>query len=347
MSGNYIARFGEFGKDDVKYVGGKCANLGEMVRMGIPVPSGFAITTEAYDRFLEENGAGREIEEYLEKFPGSLDMLADLDKACTDISEIVISKDMPEDLARVMCEAYDSLCQECGVPNLPVAIRSSGVAEDMPGASFAGQYESYLNVTNRADALEKVKLCWASMFSTRCVSYRRKKGLDILGSSVSVAVMRMIRGRSAGVGFTVHPVTGDDEWVVLEGAWGVGEAVVQGVVNPDTFVVSKEKLVVEERRIREKLRQFVFQDSGTVEADVPPEMRSAPCLSDDEAVKIAEYAKRLESHYGVPQDMEWVIDSVLPFPENVFLVQTRPVTSVAEKKAPHDRLVDRLLSRRA
>lgn len=346
VSRKWIAWFDEFGKDDVKYVGGKCANLGEMVKIGIPVPPGFAVTTEAYDKFLEEKGAGREIEEYLERFSGGLDTLADLDKACLDIGRIITSKDIPEDLAKVIGEAYDSLCQEYGVPDLRVAIRSSGVAEDMPGASFAGQYESYLNVRDLDDALEKIRLCWASMFSTRCVSYRQKRGLDILGSSVSVAVMKMIRGRSAGVGFTVHPTTGDDQWVVLEGAWGIGEAVVQGIVNPDTFVVNKEKLVVEEKRISEKSRQFVFQESGTAEADVPPEMRCSPCLSDEEAVKIAEYARFVESHYGVPQDIEWVIDSDLPFPENVFLVQTRPVTSVAQKKTPQDRLVDRLLSRR-
>ena len=346
MSRKWIAWFDELGKDAVKFVGGKCANLGEMVKIGIPVPPGFAITTEVYNKFLEEKGAGKEIEEYLKRFPDGLNTLADLDKTCSDIGRIIISKEIPEDLAKVIGEAYDRLCQECGVSDFAVAIRSSGVAEDMPGASFAGQYESYLNVRDLDDALEKTKLCWASMFSTRCVSYRQKRGLDILGSSVSVAVMKMIRGRSAGVGFTVNPMTGDDQWVVLEGAWGIGEAVVQGIVNPDTFVVNKEKLVVEEKIIREKLKQYIFKESGITEADVPPDMRSSPCLTDEESSKIAEYARTVEVHYGVPQDIEWVIDPDLTFPANVFLVQTRPVTAVAKKKTPHDRFVDRLLSLR-
>ena len=345
MAEKWILWFDEFGKDSIKRVGGKCANLGEMIKIGIPVPPGFAVTTEAYDEFLAKTGAGKEMEEYLKKFPEGARTLAEFEEVSQTIGQIIESKEILEDLKEAIVQAYDTLSQRCGIADLSVAVRSSGVAEDMPTASFAGQYDSYLNVKGKEDLLDKVRLCWASMFSARCISYRRKNELGIIGSSISVGVMKMVNGRSAGVGFTVHPSTGDDTRVVLEGSWGVGEAVVQGIVTPDTFVVNKESLVLEEKRVTEKLKQFVLKDRGTVEEDIPPEKRSIPCLNDEEAMKIAEYAKSVESHYGLPQDIEWVVDSDLPFPENTLLLQTRPVTAIVQKKSPADRLLDRMLSR--
>lgn len=337
--------FEEFGRDEVKRVGGKCASLGEMVKIGIPVPPGFALTTEGYDMFLKETGAGNEMEDYVKRFPEGPRVLSEFEEASHTLRQIIVSKEIPEDIRRTVCQAYDMLCERCGIVGLSVAVRSSGVAEDMPTASFAGQYESYLNVRGKEELLDKVKLCWASMFSTRGISYRIKKGMALLGSSISVAVMRLVAGRSAGVGFTVHPSTGDDTRVVLEGNWGIGESVVQGVVTPDTFVINKEHLVLEEKRVSEKLRQFVLTHSGTEEQDIPLEKRGVPCLSDGEATKIAEYAKSVERHYGIPLDIEWVVEEHVPFPQNTFLVQARPVTAIAEKKTPAERLIDVILSR--
>ena len=341
----FILWFEEFGREEVKRVGGKCASLGEMVRIGIPVPPGFAVTTEAYDAFVRERGADKEIEEYLKKFPEGPQTLAEFEEVSQTLRQIIASKEMLEDIKGAVGQAYDALSQRCGVADLPVAVRSSGVAEDMPTASFAGQYESYLNVRGKDDLLDKVRLCWASMFSTRGISYRVKKGMGVLAGSISVAVMKMVSGRSAGVGFTVHPSTGDDARVVLEGNWGLGEAVVQGIVTPDTFVVNKENLVLEEERISKKLRQIALTHGGTEQQDIPPEKRCVACLTNEEAVKIAEYAKSAELHYGVPLDIEWVVDLDLPFPQNTFLVQARPVTAIPKKKTPAERLVDLILSR--
>lgn len=345
MAEKWILWFEEFGREDTKWVGGKCANLGEMSKMGIPVPPGFAVTTEAYDKFLADTGAGPEIEQYLSKFPEGPKTLAEYEEVSQTIGQFIESKEIPKDLQDALCQAYDALCQRCSVANLPVAVRSSGVAEDMPTASFAGQYETYLNVKGKEDLLEKVRLCWASMFTTRGISYRIRNKMGVLAGSISVAVQKMVNVRSAGVGFTVHPTTGDTSRIVLEGNWGAGESVVQGIVTPDRFTIDKENLVLEERIISQKMRQFSLKETGTEEEDIPPEKQSVCCLSDEEALKIAEFAKSVELHYGVPQDIEWAVDWDLPFPRNTFLVQTRPVTAIVQKKSPTEQILDLMLSR--
>ena len=332
MGSKLILWFEEVGRDFVSTVGGKNANLGEMVRIGVPVPEGFAITTEAYERFMEETGTADEINQYFRDVKDGLNNVSQFQEASEKIRQLIEKKEIPQDIGDTVGAHYEALCEKCGQANLPVAVRSSGVAEDSASSSFAGQFESYLNVTGKADLLEKTKLCWSSQFTTQAISYRIKHELPSTGTAMSVAVQRMARARSAGVGFTSHPITGDTSKIVLEGNWGLGESIVQGVVVPDKFIVDKESLTLIDKKISCKEKLIEFSEQGVVTVDVPTEKKELACLSDEEALRVAELAKKLEIHYGAPQDMEWSVDETLSYPDNIFLVQTRPITVSMEKK---------------
>jgi pyruvate,water dikinase len=332
MGARLILWFDEIDRNLVPNVGGKSANLGEMMRIGVPVPDGFAITTEAYEKFMGETGAADEINQYLNKFKEGLKNVSQYQEASQAIRHIIETKEIPQYIGDAISSYYEMLCEKCGKKNMAVAVRSSGVAEDSASSSFAGQFESFLNVAGKRDLLDKTKLCWSSQFTTQAISYRVKHELPRTGTSMSVAVQRMTRARSAGVGFTSHPITGDTSKIVLEGNWGLGESIVQGVVVPDKFIVDKETLTLIDKKVSTKEKLIQFSDQGVVMADVPSGKRQLACLSDEEALKVAELAKRLEAHYGAPQDMEWAVDEALSYPDNIFLVQTRPITVAMQKK---------------
>lgn len=336
MGAKLILWFDEIGRDFVSVVGGKNANLGEMTRIGVPVPYGFAVTTEAYDRFMRDTGAGQEIDQYLNKFPQGLKGASQCQEASKFIRQIIEEKQIPQHLDNTIASNYDLLCKKCGVADIPVAVRSSGVAEDSASASFAGQFESFLNVTGEESLLRNTKKCWSSQFTTQAISYRIKNKLSTRGTSMSVVVQKMTQARAAGVGFTSHPITGDPSKIVLEGNWGLGESIVQGMVNPDKYVIDKETLKLLEKKIARKEKLIVYADQGVVVSDVPEERREIPCITDEEAVKLAEFAKNLESHYGMPQDLEWAIDGDQQFPQNIVLLQTRPITVSRKKKKGED-----------
>jgi pyruvate,water dikinase len=332
MGAKLILWFEEIGRDFVPTVGGKSANLGEMMRIGVPVPEGFAITTEAYEQFMKETGASAEINKYVNAFPEGLKNTSQFQEASRSIRQIIEAKEIPQNISDAIASHYVMLCEKCGTEKLPIAVRSSGVAEDSASSSFAGQFESFLNVTSKEELLEKTKQCWSSQFTIQAISYRVKNELPSTGTSMSVAVQRMSHARSAGVCFTSHPITGDTSKIVLEGNWGLGESIVQGMVTPDKFIIDKETLTLIDKKVSTKERLIKFTDQGVVTADVPTEKKQLACLSDEEALKVAELAKRLETHYGAPQDMEWAVDEVLSYPDNIFLVQTRPITVAMQKK---------------
>lgn len=332
MGAKLILWFDEIDRNFVPTVGGKCANLGEMMRIGVPVPVGFAITTEAYEQFMRKTGAGSEINKYLNSFPEGLEGAAQFQEASRSIRQIIEAKEIPPDICDSIATHYEKLCEKCGTEKLSVAVRSSGVAEDSASSSFAGQFDSYLNVIGREDLLNKTRQCWSSQFTAPAISYRARHELPSTGAAMSVAVQRMTRARSAGVCFTSHPITGDASKIVLEGNWGLGESIVQGMVVPDKFIVDKETLTVIEKTISTKEKMIEFIDQGVVTSDVPEDKKQLPCLSNEEALRVAELAKSLETHYGLPQDMEWTVDATLSFPSNIFLVQTRPITVSMEKK---------------
>ncbi|MEM4790129.1 MAG: phosphoenolpyruvate synthase [Thermofilum sp.] len=331
-----ILWFEELTKEDVPIVGGKNANLGEMIRAGIPVPPGFAVTAYAFRRFIEEMGIKEKIQQILREQvkPGASEP-RDYEEASKRIRELIEKTPMPKDIEEAIKAAYRELSRRVGKREEFVAVRSSATAEDLPDASFAGQQETYLNVKGEDEVVEKVKKCWSSLFTPRAIFYRESKGFAHEKVLISVAVQKMVNSRSAGVMFTIHPVTGEEDKIVIEGSWGLGEVVVGGKVTPDEWVVDKKTLTILERRVSEKSIEIVRdpKTGGNLEREVDPERRKAPCLSDEEVRRLAELAVLIEKHYGRPMDIEWAIDRDMPFPDSVFIVQARPETVWSSRKA--------------
>ncbi len=318
--------FDEVRKEDVPLVGGKVANLGEMRSFGLPVPPGFAVTAYAYQRFITETGIAHEIyriikEVVKEKKP------QEYQEASRRIRQLIESTPIPEDIEQAIKAAYRRLGDLIGIPNPLVAARSSATAEDLPDASFAGQQDTYLGIRGEDDLIDKVRRCWSSLFTARAISYREDKGFRHEDVLISVAVQKMVNSRSAGVMFTINPVTGAMDELVIESSYGLGETVVGGKVTPDTFVVDKETLEIKEKHLGDKRIEIVMlSNGGTEEREVEPDRRQQFSLSDQEIRKLAEYGVKIEEHYGRPMDVEWAIDKDFQWPENVFILQARPET---------------------
>ena len=323
-----ILWFEELGKEDIPLVGGKNANLGEMLKAGIPVPPGFAITAHAYKRFIEETGIAEQIYKIIEETVTDPNDPKQYEEASKRIRSLIESTPMPDYLAEAIKQAYRELCNRTNIVNISVAVRSSATAEDLPDASFAGQQETYLNVTGEDKLLEKTVKCWSSLFTPRAIFYRTQKGFRHEDVLISVGVQKMVNAKAAGVMFTINPVTGDRNQIVIEANWGLGESVVSGAVTPDYYAVDKNTMKIIEKKIAKKTVEYVKnpETGETIHAEVPPERQEIPCLTDEEILRLAELGKKIEEHYGKAQDIEWAIDRDLPFPENVFIVQSRPET---------------------
>jgi len=341
MSDKLIAWFEDLGRDAVNLAGGKGANLGEMIRAGIPVPSGFSILTGTYERFMVETGAASDILPYLTKLPEEREQR--YEEISRAIRNIIETKDMARDMKDTITQSYERLSQRYKKTDLAVAVRSSGVAEDAATASFAGQFETYLNVKGKTELLDNVKKCWASLFTAQAISYRMGKGLPADGGGISVCVQKMVNARSAGICFTVDPVTGNPSNMVIEGNWGMGESVVQGIVTPDRYIVNKDTLNLERASISEKGVWIIPAEMGTRQEEVPLNKQNEPCLTNEEVKRIAEQAKAVEAHYGAPQDIEWAVDRDLRPPENLFILQTRPITIIPEWKSPTNKVIESML----
>ncbi len=331
-----ILWFEEIRKEDVPLVGGKNANLGEMINAGIPVPPGFAITAYAYKKFITETKIAEKIYEIIKERVTDPNNPEQYEQASKEIRKLIEATPIPKEIENEIKKAYKQLSKKAGVTQLSVAVRSSATAEDLPDASFAGQQETYLNVYGEEDLLDKVRKCWSSLFTPRAIFYRTQKGFPHEKVLISVAIQKMVNSRSAGVMFTINPVTGDNNQIVIEGNWGLGESVVSGSVSPDNFVVDKNNLKILDKHIATKNVEYIRdpKTGRTIHADIPPERQNAPCLNEEEIIYLAKLAKRIEEHYGKPQDIEWAIDRDINFPENVFIVQSRPETvwSLKEKK---------------
>lgn len=338
MAEQWIYWLEELGQEHLERVGRKCAGLGEMTRLGMRVPPGFAISVEGYETFMALTGLGRRIGAYFEEqgadlrtsFPRQLE-------ASRAIQEMVRTAPMPAPMAEAIASAYRTLCEQWGAGDLAVAVRSSGAV------SMPGQMETFLNVRGEEDVVRKVQEVWESTFNNRALAFRLEKGMPADKGPIGVAVIKMVNARSAGVALTVAPTTGDTGKVVIEGTWGLGESVVSGEITPDHFVVDKETREIE-RSVSRKARYVVFDGRGTAKADVPEPLQAVPCLEDREILEIARIAQDVEAHYGLPQDTEWVIDKDLPFPESLFWVQARPAKYTARKKdAEIDYLIEQMV----
>lgn len=327
--------FRDLGKDDIPRVGGKCANLGELYgKIGVPVPGGFAVTADAFRVFLEKNRAVKKIDALL----GGIEVNdpAALEETSRRIRAYVEGLSVPGEIENAIQAAYRELCEERGGKEVAVAVRSSATAEDLPGASFAGQQDTFLNVTGRT-LLRKVRQCWGSLYTPRAIFYRKEKGFAQDTVLISVAVQEMVDAKVSGVMFTLEPVQGDRDKVVINAAWGLGEAVVSGQITPDEYLVEKGTLRVLERKVFKKPRQIVYgQGGGTAWAAVPEGMQDAQALPDADIVRLAQYGVRIEDHYGAAQDIEWAIDR----DGRLFILQARPET-VHQAKAKVERKEER------
>ena len=338
MKKDSIIWFENLRKTDIPSVGGKNANLGEMINAGIPIPPGFALTAYSYKKFIEETGISTKIYEIIKETVTDPNDPKQYEIASKKIRELIESTPMPKEIKDATRSAYEELCRRLNTNGVFVAVRSSATAEDLPDASFAGQQETFLNVKGIGEVHEKTVKCWSSLFTPRAIFYRTEKGFAHDQVFISVGIQKMVNSKAAGVTFTINPVTGDPSKIVIEANYGLGESVVSGAVTPDDFIVDKATLNIIERRVARKTVQYVRDPNTgkTVHIEVPPEKQEQPCLSDEEILKLAELAKRIEQLYEKAQDIEWAIDSDLPFPDNVLIVQSRPETvwSVKLAQAP-------------
>ncbi len=328
MSDLYTLDFSRISHADFARVGGKCASLGEMTQAGVAVPPGFAVTTDAYQAMLDHHGMRAEIERHLAGVdPFDIDQV---DRAAQAIRIRIRSHKLPAEVEAAIRTAYAKMGD-----NMPVAVRSSATAEDLPDASFAGQQDTYLWVRGADQVVEKVRDCWASLYTTRAVAYREKNRIPHAEVLMSVGVQKMVNARAAGVAMSLDPVNGDRTKIVIDASWGLGEMVVSGVVTPDNFTVEKVLMEIIDRKISDKHVELVgdAEVGEAVEREVSEARRRIQCLTDAEVVAVAALAKRLEKQNKCPQDVEWAIDADLPEGENLLALQSRPETIWSQKKA--------------
>jgi pyruvate, water dikinase len=322
--------FDDGGLADHALLGGKCASLVALTEAGMPVPPGFAVTTAAFDRFLDEAGIRDEVATLLVALDPS-DVTA-VDTVSASIRELIVSRPVPREIRDDFDAAYLALQGRFPAP-VPVAVRSSATAEDLPDASFAGQQDTFLWLVDRDDVADHVRHCWASLYTSRAIVYRLKNGISEEGLSMAVAVQKMVNARAAGVAMTLDPTTGDRSVITIDASWGLGEMVVSGTVTPDNLKIDKVMLSISGEVIGAKHAELVPDaDARSVsEHDVPEERRTVRCLSDAEVLAIAAIAKRAERHFKSPQDIEWALDRDLPAGEDLMLLQSRPETVWSQK----------------
>lgn len=324
----YVVWFEDCHAGATDLVGGKCASLGELHRVPVTVPSGFAVTTHAHREFMDRHG----IAEHASAVVADVDMhdAAAVDEAARMVRQVFAEADIPPSVEDSVLGAYDRLCERSRTEELAVAVRSSATAEDNVSASFAGQLETYLWLRNPDEILDGIVRCWSALFEPHAADYCRQLGVRFDQVFMSTAVQRMVEARSAGVMFTLNPVNGDRSKVMIESCWGLGEGIVTGEVDPDRYAVDKVTLEILDRH--EGNKTFAYRPdrtTGGVSAqETRPDEATVPSLRDDEIVAMAELGKRVEAYYGAPQDIEWAIGGVAGSDDasELYILQSRPET---------------------
>ena len=339
---SYILWFEDLNVDDVPLVGGKNASLGEMIsslkEKDVLVPDGFATTSRAYWKFLEVNGLEKKVQLLLEELENGKKTLPEVGRS---IRRLFMNSSFPEDIEKAIHDAYLELCKRYGSRNVDVAVRSSATAEDLPEASFAGQQESYLNVRGKEGVLDACRKCYASLFTNRAITYRNEKGFDHMKVALSAGVQKMVRSDKAcsGVMFSIDTESGFRDAVIINGAWGLGETVVQGTVTPDEYVVFKPLLDNEKlkpiigKTLGGKEKKMVYGRKGrktTENVNTTRKERETFVLNEEEVLKLARWATVIEKHYQKPMDIEWAKDGETG---GLFIVQARPETVQTQKEA--------------
>ena len=325
----YVVKFEDLNKSDIGIAGGKGANLGELTQAGIPVPPGFVVTAETYQKFMEDAGINDKVMDILDKI--DINDTKALQAAAEEIKGIINSAPIPDDMILFITEAYNQLCQRVGEDDTDVAIRSSATAEDLPEASFAGQQDTFLHVQGLENVIEYVRKCWASLFEARAIFYREENDFEHSKVYIAVVVQKMANADKAGVMFTVNPSTGE-EIALIEGSWGLGESVVSGDVTPDNYQVDKKNNEIINVTISDKKVMYTNDENGTsVKVDVPEDKRNERVLSDSELIQLTEMGKRVQAHYGEPMDTEWAFENGV-----LFLLQARPITTLGDVEEQKD-----------
>ena len=329
MAGNpYVLGLNECTADCAQLVGGKATGLGALVREGLQVPDGFAVTTTAYREHVSHNRLAPELERILADC-GTYEAQR---RASEQIRQVFDASSMPPALEDAVLRAHAALCHPA---ETPVAVRSSANAEDMADASFAGQQESYLWILGGTEVLRHLVRCWASLFTTQAIAYRAHLGTSVADLAMGVVIQRMVPAESAGVMLTIDPMTGDRSAIVIEAAFGLGAAVVNGEVTPDRAYVDKVQLEIRSKSIGTKTVAYRFDATcqGTRLGDVPRELQNKPCVSDAEILELARLGKHMEQAMGCTQDIEWAIGPGGNGKREVFLLQSRPETIWSQKPA--------------
>lgn len=315
----YIKVFKELSKNDVHIAGGKGASLGEMTNAGIPVPGGFVITSQSFEFFLSENDLVQEIEAILKKVNHK--EMESVDRASEEIKELIMIARIPAAMQKEIKSEFSKLKSKF------VAVRSSATAEDGAEHAWAGQLDSFLNTTAK-NLEENIKRCFASLFTPRAIFYRFEKGLHKSHISVAVVVQKMVQSEKSSIAFSVHPVTEDRNQMIIEGSWGLGEAIVSGQVTPDSYVIAKDTNMLLDINVAEKSKGLYRRKSGSKESaniwlEIGKKKANEQCLSGKEIFKLGNIIKDIEKHYGFPCDIEWAYEK-----NKFFIVQSRPITTL-------------------
>ena len=328
----YIRLFEEIGKDDISLVGGKGANLGELTQKGVNVPPGFCVTATAYSDFIEKRDLNKKINSITDCI--DYENTAELQMKSQQIRSLIEKTDMLESVEKEIREAYNQFSQLVGVNDPDVAIRSSATAEDLPEASFAGQQDTYLEICGVNEVIKHVKKCWASLWTARAIYYRENQGFDHFDVSLSAVVQKMVNSEKAGVLFTANPVTNNHNEIMINASWGLGEAVVSGIVTPDEYLVDKKTLAINEKQIATKNVLIVKNKEavGAVEVAVKDylgyEQVTSQCLVDEEINNLCTSSLKIEEIYNAPQDIEWALDNDT---KELYILQARPITTLKEE----------------
>lgn len=322
MSQKLLVWFSEVGKEDVKTVGGKGANLGEIWNAGFPVPNGFIITSEAYYEFLRSNNLETKIKHLL----GTVDYSNQhsLEQVSRIIKNLIEDAPISETLVKEIFSNYKKLGGL--LSDALVAVRSSATAEDLPNASFAGQQETFLNVRGEANLIKKIKACWASLFEPRAIFYRHENKFDHFKIGIAIPVQKMIESEKSGVMFTIDPLTNDKSKIIIEAIYGLGEMIVQGEATPDHYEVEKSDLVLKEKKMSSQDKMLRKVKELNKEVAIAVKDREKQKITDHQILELARLGKKLEHHYFFPQDVEWAIEK-----NKIYLVQTRPITTLDKK----------------
>ena len=312
-----IVDVNELHVEDVPFVGGKGANLGELTNAGFPVPEAFVLTTVAYDYFIDSSKIFDAINKEIAKIDRNSD--DSLAAASDRIRGLFEEYEIPADLRDEIVSKYKALFPK-GKTGF-VAVRSSATAEDLPDASFAGQQETYLNVKDEDDLFDKIRKCWSSLFTARAIAYREKQGYSHSEVKLAVVVQRMVNSEFSGIMFTKNPNNGADQ-IIIEAGYGLGEAIVGGEVTPDTYVVDKAKRNIIKKIVSSQSWKYIRgPKGGVVKEDMPEDMVKAQKIPDKRVSEIAEIGRQIEIHYDKPMDMEWCVEN-----DKVYIVQARPIT---------------------